>query len=286
MNQIVNARDFSINLATTLGVALIALAYSSVGAEAQGKTIPLASTPAKVQAAVKAQPGGGLATRVEESVEDGETNYVVLVKRGDAEREYTFEEDGRLISAQVLDADLPAAVRQILSAEFKSIKPSEIHRVTGSDETYFHFDFASSTNSLYIEEGGKWWSLEIPESGLPAPVAATMKKELAGAERGSISRTKEGGKIYFEIETTTKDNRDLRLEILPDGTLQGREEEIPLSLVTAEAQKTIRNRVGDGRLISVSKRTASGGFVYDVEMEREGKAVKFTVGQHGRIRTD
>jgi len=287
MLQFSAANGSGIKISAALILALVLFASGSRAVESPNKTISFTAMPEKFQLAVKAKINGGTVTRAEEAVDHGETNYVLLVKRAAGEREFTFAEDGDLISAQVLEAELPKAVRQILAADFKSFKPAKILRVTEDDEPIFEFAFGSnSTNNLYIEENGKWWSLEISEAETPAPVLAAIKKELGAGNHRSISKTKDSGEIFYEIEATTKDNRDVALEIMPNGTLQSRKEEIPLSQVTAEALKTIRARVGEGKVLSVSKRTEDGGVVFDVEAERDGKPVKFTVGPQGKIRKD
>ena len=272
----------AIILALTVDFALRLLS-----SRANGKEVPLASLPEKTQQAVKVQVGKGALIRIEEDLDDGGKSYDVVFKRDNAERTLTFAEDGKLIHAQVLETELPALVSRVLHAEFKEVKPVEIYRVTEDNDPYFQFEFGgSSTNSLYIAESGRWWSLEISSGDAPAPVLAAIKQELGAGDLGSLSKTKEDGKVYFEVETGTKDGRDLTLNISPEGTIVSREEEVALNQIPAPAQKPIHARVGDGKLVSLTKRTVADGFVFDVEAKRNGKTIEFTVGPHGRIRTE
>jgi uncharacterized membrane protein YkoI len=269
---------------TVVSVVLLQMACTS---QAETKVVPLSSLTEKLQEAVKRQVGSSSLTRVEIATEEDEKTFEVVFQRDGKERTATLSDDGKVISTRVFETELPPTVRQILDAEFKDLKPAEIYHVTEDEDPYFEFNpGGNATNSLYIAEAGAWWSLEISPGEAPAPVRATMQKELGPGNHGSLSKTKEGGKIYYEVETTTKDDHDLTLNIAPDGKLLSREEEVDLTQVTPEARKTIQTRVVAGKLLSLTKRTTDKGEVFDVEVERDGRKTEFTVGPRGRIRND
>jgi uncharacterized membrane protein YkoI len=186
----------------------------------------------------------------------------------------------------VFEAGLPSAVRQIVSTEFKGVKPVESYLMTEDAEPYYDLEIpiGSATNTLSVAVNGSWWSLDIELAAAPAPVQTTIKHELGALDSDSISKTTEDGKLYYEAEATSKDGRDINLHIAPDGKLIFREDEVTLAQATPPAQKTIKAQFKDGQIDSITRHTENGDVTFDVEAHLNGKAIEMTVGHGGRIR--
>lgn len=244
--------------------------------------VALIDLPDKVHEAVTVKSSMGLVGDIERTVEGDETNYEVGFKEGEVERRLTFSSEGKVTWTQVFEADLPAAVRQILNAEFKDVKPVGFYRVTEDEEPYYDLEIpaGSSTNSLSVAENGRWWSLEIEVADVPAPVRATIERELGLGNYDSISKTKEDGKFFYEAEGT----RGAHLDIAPDGKVISREDEVTLEQVTPAARKTISARFNATQITSITRHSENNDVTFEVEANQNGKTINLTVGHGGRIR--
>lgn len=265
--------------------AIAVLAAITICSRLEAEPVPLSALSGKLQEAINAQSTLGSVTGVERTVEDGETNYEVVFKKDAEQRRLTFASEGKVIWFQVFENDLPSAVRQILSADFKDSKPVEFYRVTEDEEPYYDLEIPAggSTNSLSVDANGRWWSLDTEIADTPAPVRALIEREFGPDGYDSISKTKENGQIYYEADGELN-SHDVHLEIAPDGKLIAREDEVKLAQVAPPARKTISEHFSESEIVSITRRVEGNDVTFEVEARHGGRTVNLTVGRGGRIR--
>lgn len=269
----------------TLFPAIVVFAAVAVASRLEAEQVPLSALSGKLQDAVKAESSLGVVTGVERKVEDDETNYDVVFKTDAEERRLTFTSVGKLIWFQVFETDLPSAVRQIVKTDFKDAKPVEFYRVTEDEEPYYDLEIpaGNSTNSLSVDANGRWWSLDIEIADAPAPVREFVEREFGVDGYDSISKTKEGGKIYYEADGELN-HHNVHLEIAPDGKLIAREDEVRLAQVAPPARKAISEHFTEQEITSITRRAENNEVTFEVEANRNDQTIKMTVGRGGRIR--
>jgi uncharacterized membrane protein YkoI len=270
---------------TVVSLAAILAVVAIIG-QVKAGPVTLSALTSKVQEAIKSQSAIGSVIGIDETTENGEKSYDVVFTKNGVERTLTFSEEGKVIRTQVFETNLPPVVRQIVSTEFKGIKPVEYYRVTKDEEPYYDLEIpgGNATNSLSVAENGRWWSLDIGLADVPAPVRTIIERELGAGDYDSICKTKEDGKLYYEAETTAKDGHDINLNITPDGNLIFREDEVTLAQASPAAQKTIRAQFKEDQIDSITKHAENGGVTFEVEAHRDGKTIEMSVGRAGRIR--
>jgi hypothetical protein len=97
---------------------------------------------------------------------------------------------------------------------------------------------------------------------LPAPVQATVQKELKGGEIKGIGKETEDGVAQYEVETILNGkHRDFNLDT--KGKLLVVEEETSIDSIPAAAKAAILKRVADGRLGMVELFMRGGETMYE-----------------------
>jgi|KBSMisStandDraft_5_1062788.scaffolds.fasta_scaffold224871_2 hypothetical protein len=119
---------------------------------------------------------------------------------------------------------------------------------------------------------------KVARKDLPAAVAQVVKSEEAkGAKIVGFSRETEGGKTFYEIETTVNGHtRDLLLT--PAGVVVEVEEAIAIDAVPAAARKAFEAR---GMIVSVESVTKGNVVAYEARVRRNGKTSEIQVRADG-----
>jgi hypothetical protein len=244
---------------------------------------PLANLPPEVLNAIKVQVGDGEITSLERIIEDGERSFEVTMLKDQVSRAFSLDADGKLLSYQVFESELPASVQEIVRAQAGKARLGEIRRETQDQETIYAIEVvtAGQTNSLEAAESGQHWSLEIDLEQSPAPVQQTVRKLWASLEITAAHRSGEKADVVYEFEAE-QENREHRLTIGLDGRLLGREDEVTLSLAPVPVQSEVKARIGAGELIRISRTTEDDQVSYDIEALKDGTPLEFSLDAAGK----
>ena len=105
---------------------------------------------------------------------------------------------------------------------------------------------------------------------VPAAVAAAAAKAYPNAKIKSWSRETEGGKTFYEAEMTDGAvKRDILL--LPDGTIDIVEEEIPTIEVPAAVHAALKTRYPKAEINLAEKLTKDGAVQYELHIKKASK---------------
>ncbi|HZS45235.1 MAG TPA: hypothetical protein VFC63_09055 [Blastocatellia bacterium] len=121
---------------------------------------------------------------------------------------------------------------------------------------------------------------------LPAAVRKTVEEQTKGATIKGISSEKENGKTQYEVETMV-DGKSRDMIINRDGTIAEIEDQIDLSSLSPEVQKTIKDRAGSST-ITIVEALSKGGTLqaYEIGIKNAaGKRSEFQVKPDGTLIT-
>ncbi len=121
----------------------------------------------------------------------------------------------------------------------------------------------------------------IQEKDLPAAVRETLKAQSTGAQIRSFSKETEGGKIYYEAETTIHGHsRDILMDA--SGAVIEVEEQVSLESVPEPARAAIVKRAGAGKLIKVELVTRGAAAWYEAAVSSGGRRAEYKVNREGK----
>ncbi|HWH72554.1 MAG TPA: hypothetical protein VNT26_24545, partial [Candidatus Sulfotelmatobacter sp.] len=115
---------------------------------------------------------------------------------------------------------------------------------------------------------------------LPLAAQKTILAQAAAGQLGEISKSTEDGEVIYEAEMT-RQGKTRSFTVNGEGELL--EVEVFLPETPRPVQKVIRERVGKGRLLHLSKSTAEGEVTYDVEMSKNERTRHFSLDQDGQV---
>lgn len=126
-------------------------------------------------------------------------------------------------------------------------------------------------------------SAEVALAETPDAVQKTIASQLNGGKLESIDENFDDDGTNYDVELTAKDGKEKSFNVTADGNLAS--EEVTLEEVPRPAQKTIKNQIGDGKILRIDKTLANEkrGLPYEVEGRKDGKPLDFSVGPRGRF---
>src|ERR1017187_2726479 len=251
------------------------------------KPVTLSETPPAVQKAIAARIGDGKLDEIDRSNENGETVFEVnfITKAGD-ERDFTVADDGTLLSIGVSLAETPPAVQKTIRAQAGGWEVEGINKNVADADISFDVEVTKDgkENSFNVANDGVLSSREVALTETPAAVQAAIKTQLGDGRLMSIEEDFDPAGNSFDVEAVAPDGGKKSFSVAPDGRLLS--EEVTLEKLPPPARKTIREKIGDGKILridrSLSERKA-GVLPYEVQGRKAGKAFDFSVGPHGRF---
>ena len=266
----------------------LCLAMSAAGlAVAETHQVTASQLPPAVLKAIQSQSGGKQPGRIERDDADGEVSYdVVFPTDNGKERTITVGEDGALLSVEVSLAETPAAVQKTILAQVKDGTLAGIDRAAEDGETFFDVEFTTKAGQervLSVAEDGTLLSVEVALDETPPAVQGTIKTQAGDGKIDQIEKCFDDGVTTYEIGFTSKSGKERSFTVGADGRIVS--VEVSLDEPIDAVQKTIRNKIGDGRILRLTetrsaKQTVAG---YEVEAIVNGKAVTFQVGPKGKF---
>jgi len=251
------------------------------------QAVELTATPAAVQAVIHARLGRGQLDAIDATNDAGETTFdVSFTTQSGEDAGFTVAEDGTVLSVEVALAATPAAVQKTIRERATGWQLEDLSQDLTEMET--SYDVEVSTNaretSFTVASDGALLSAEVTLAETPPAVQTTIKSQVANGTCQSISEEFDPAGNSFDVDArTTAGGRD-SFTVGMDGTLQS--VEVSLEKVPPAARKTIRNKMGDGKILQIEKSLVEkkdGVLPYEVEGRKDGRPFNFSVGPHGRF---
>jgi uncharacterized membrane protein YkoI len=189
------------------------------------KEVTLEETPPPVRNTIQGQLRQGALESIDKTTDDDEITYEVTVKAKDgAERSFTVGLDGKLLSAQMMLAETPGAVRKTIESGIGSGKLESIDHMFEDGETSYYVEFSreGKARDLSVAEDGKLQSVQVFLSETPVPVQKTINEKLGTGEIVRIDRSFEqrNGVFPYEIEGR-RDGKPFNFSVGPRGRFLG-----------------------------------------------------------------
>jgi len=259
----------------------------AVLADDSSRTVALSETPVAVQKTVNARVGDGKLGDIDKSLSSGETVYDVgLTTKDGQERDFTVAEDGTLLNTEVALAEIPAAVQKTIQAQAEGWGLESIDKNLDDSEISYDVEVSKDgrKKSFTVDEGGTLLSAEITLAETPAAVQKTVRAQVSDGKLKGIDEMFDDDGVTYDAEVTSKDGHDRAFTVGPDGRLLS--EEVTLDAVSPAARKTIKEEIGDGKILRIDKALVEkqqGVLPYEVQGRKDGKPFDFSVGPRGKF---
>ncbi len=263
-----------------------AVAYGLFAGEAS-QTVALAETPLAVQKTIHAQTGDGTLGDIEKTLNDSEIIYnVELTAKDGSERDFTVDEDGTLLSVEVALAETPAAVQKSIQQLLKQGELEDIDKNLGDSDVTYDIELTTKDGwekDFTLADDGTLLSAEVTLDETPEAVQKVIQARVGDGKLESIDKNFDEDGISYDVEMTTKDGRQKGFTLAADGSLSS--VQVTLEETPRPVQRTIKNQVGDGKILRIDKSLVKekGVFPYEIEARKDGKPFDFSVGPRGRF---
>ena len=136
--------------------------------------------------------------------------------------------------------------------------------------------------SFSVTPDGKLNAMEVTLQETPVAVRKTIEARLANAKLEDIYHMFEEGTTSYYVEIR-REGKLRDFSVAESGKLQS--VQVFIAEMSAEVQKTINDKVGNGQILRVDKSFERRHDVlpYEIEARKEGKPFNFSVGPKGRF---
>ncbi|MGA3284294.1 MAG: PepSY-like domain-containing protein [Verrucomicrobiota bacterium] len=265
------------------------VAAAAVRADDGSNSVSLSEVPAVVQKAIHSQVGDGKLESLDKTVDGGEITYDVETTAKDGqERDFTLDEDGTLVSMEVALSETPAAVQKTINTSVASGKKLEsIDKIFDDSNITYHVEITTKDGQerdFTLDEDGTLVSMKVALSEMPVAVQKTINSQLGEGKLKSVNKIYDADGTTYDVEMMTNKGREKDFTVATDGTLVRLQ--VTLEETTPAVRKTIKERIGDGKILRIDKSFVeqNGVLPYEVQGRKEGKPFDFSVGPNGRFR--
>ena len=271
----------AISLAAMLALCLPAAALVP---QLDPALITLAQSPPAVQKTVQENVGNGKVTAMSKVEEDGLVRYEVDFTKDGISRDLKVAEDGTLVSIQVALAETPPAVQKAIAAQLGESKLGDIEKTFEGAETNYEVEITTKDgrdSQFTLNEAGALLEIEIALSEAPAPVQKTVAEQMGNGTLTTLTKIINQTVTYEAV--FTKDGKEGGVNVAATGALLS--VQITLEQVPPAALKSIQEKVGNGKILSVwqSYEKREKVLPFKVESVKDGKSFNFSVGPKGRF---
>jgi len=252
--------------------------------------IALADAPAPVQKAIKTEVGTSTLDSIEKNLDAEDPTYdIAIVTKEGQDRDFTLDEDGKVVSRQVDLAEVPAAVEHNIKAQAGSNTIDDVEKIFHSDNTVSYQVGLTTKDGLprsFTVAGadGQLESMEIGLTEAPAPVQQAITKEIGNGQFESLDKILDPDGAIYDASYYTKAGRERSFTVGADGKVNSRE--VDLSSAPQPVQQTIKQQVGDGKVQRIDHsftEKEDGAFPFEVQAEKDGKPFDFSVSPKGKF---
>jgi uncharacterized membrane protein YkoI len=250
------------------------------------ETISWDKVPPTVQKTIHDRLAKATIGTVEREEENGEVSYTIEITIANQARDYTLDEEGRIVRVQVFLRELPGAVQKGIQNIAGQGTIETIEKVLEDEGNYYDVTWKKkdgAEHSFHVWESGAVKSVQISLAECPSAVQATVLHEAGEAKVKEIAKTFEDNATHY-VATIDRDGKNRDLTIAETGQLLRMDS--ALEETPAPVRKTIDSFVGKGRIVSLDKVFEDGAVEYDIEWKtQENAAHSFTVLESGKLKS-
>jgi len=249
------------------------------------KTLSIHQLPPAVQKTAKEELGDSKLVQIEQDEEDGETIYTITRKVKDQDRYFTVTADGTLTAVEVTLDETPPPVQNTIKGQVRDGALDNIEKTFEGNDINYEVDMTTKSGadrSFTIALDGKLTSLQVTLDEIPAPARKTINEHVGNGKLIDIFRLTEGNETSYDAEVE-HDGKLRDIIVSPSGKLESMQ--VSLTGIPPEAQKTIKEKIGNGKIIRIDQSFTPRRNVlpFEVEGRKDGKPFNFSVGPKGRF---
>jgi hypothetical protein len=182
-------------------------------------------------------------------------------------------------------SETPVAVQKAIKVQAGDGKLGSIDRVVDGDETNYDVELTAQdgqARDFAVAGDGTLLSVEVTLRETPAAVQKTITAQLNGGTLDSIDKNLDD-ELSFDVALITKDGRNKRFNVTAKGDVAS--SEVTLAETPPAVQKTIKQEIGEGKIIRIDRSFVElhGVLPYEVQGWKDGKSFDFSVGPKGRF---
>ncbi len=179
-------------------------------------------------------------------------------------------------------AQFPIAVRQAVQALVGDGRLNELERAIENGRPVFEGEFRRDgvVRNFTLAVDGMLISKQVLEKELPAPVAQTVRKQLADAQLGELYWTDEDGDPAYFIEFTRGGVKG-SLIIAPDGWLSARE--ISLAELTGPVRQAVQKQLNGAVPSRVERADDGEELTFEVTLEVNKRPRTWIFAEDGEL---
>jgi len=256
-------------------------------ADDKSQAVSLSETPAAVQKVIQAQVGGGKMGEIDKTFDAGETVYDVELTAADgSDRDFSVAEDGTLLSVEVQPAEMSAPAQSAIKTLVGDGVLESIDKNLDDLETNYDIELTTKNGrekTFTIADDGTLLNAEVALSETPDAVQKKIAEQITDGKLESIDKNFDDDDTNYDVAFIAKDGLEKSFAVELDGSLSS--EQVSLDQVPAPAQRTIKNQIGDGKILRIDKSFVKekGVLPYEVQGRKDGKPFDFSVGPRGRF---
>jgi hypothetical protein len=131
------------------------------------------------------------------------------------------------------------------------------------------------------------FSVPVHAMNCPLPVKEAAQKAYPDSKVTSCKEENEHGKKQYEVKLTTKESKNLELDISPEVSLIQTEERVDLASVPAAVTSAFAARYPSTKATKAEKQTkADGSITYELGFQAKGKKHEATFGEDGSFKEE
>jgi uncharacterized membrane protein YkoI len=215
-------------------------------------------------------------------------------------------------------SDLPAAVQKTVKEQQASRTIADIDKENWNGQTVYEIEFKESgpnsrihiadDGSIVLNKSGRLGYVGTQLSETPKAVQDTVKRVAADAEIADVDRETKDGKTVYDVEIR-KEGRNRHLQIAESGALlddsetrgtrvRGTDDSgfgrilgadgttVSFEQLPAAVQRTVKASGDVASLKPIRREMKDGKAQYHVELEKDGKNTRLTIGEDGSLLKD
>lgn len=258
--------------------------HLALGAEA-AKILSIHQVPSPVKKTIEDQAAGLKLGNIEREQDNGEVTYSVTVTKNGDERDFTVAEDGGLLAVEVTLDEVPPAVQTAIKSQIGPGELDSLHKSFEEGGLNYEVDFTRKDGVerfFSLTPEGKLATIQMSLEEIPTAVRKTIEANRGNGKPGNIYRMTEKSEVSYDAEVIFEDKtRDLM--VAENGKLQSIQ--VFFSETPSPVQATIKEKLGDGKLVRIDRSYEAnrGVLPYEVEARKDGKPFNFSVGPRGRF---
>ncbi|HEY3762060.1 MAG TPA: hypothetical protein VGN23_09965 [Verrucomicrobiae bacterium] len=209
-----------------------------------------------------------------------------LTAKDSTDKDFSVADDGTLLSVEVGASGIPAPAQTM---EKTLVGDGDLQSIDKNlDDIDINYDIEWTARdgrdkNATISGDGTLLSVEVSTNEIPTAVKSNISGRMNGGKLGSIDENFDDTGTNFDVEITSANGSKNSFTVAMDGTLSS--EEINPARIPPAAMRTIKDRIGEGKILRIDKSfiKQDGVMPYEVEGRKDGKPFDFSVGPRGRF---